>query len=233
MEAMHREGLLQRVESPTIAALIPEAIPPHREWMVSRISVITAGYNTNLIAKEVLPATYEDLSDPRWKGKLAVESGNSNIWLMGIAAARGEQTTIDLFRRIASVNGVSLRRGHVAIAGLMASGEVPFALTVYRNNVEQLHEAGAPVQTHVLAPLLGLTTGIAVARRASRPYSAVLFWEYFLTEAQKVLLAQRTVPSNRTVKEPPPGLTFLNSGQLLDDGDKWQKLFQEVFIRSR
>ena len=230
LEAMQREHLLQRVVSPTLDDLIPGAIPPHREWIVSRMSVIIAAYNTNLIAKAQMPASYDDLTDPQWKGKLAIESGDSNVWLMGVAAARGEQNTIELFQKIVASNGVSLRRGHVALANLVAAGEVPLALTAYRNNADQLADAGAPVQTKVLPPLLALPSGIGVARRASHPYSAVLFWEYYLTEGQKVLVAQRNVPTNRRVKEPAPGLTFINASQLLDDGDKWHKLFQDIFV---
>ena len=170
------------------------------------------------------------MADPRWKGKLAVESGDSNVWLMGVAAVRGEQNTIDLFHRIVATNGVSLRRGHVALANLVAAGEVPFALTAYRNNADQLADIGAPVQTRVLPPLLALPSGIGVARRASHPYSAVLFWEYYLTEGQKFLVAQHNAPANRKVKEPDAGLTFINPSQLLDDRDKWQKLFQDIFV---
>src|SRR5262249_55589436 len=84
MEAMRREHLLQAVASPTLDDLIPGATPTHREWVVSRMSVIVPAYNTHLIRKSELPSSYDDLTDPRWKGKLAVESGDSNVWLMGV-----------------------------------------------------------------------------------------------------------------------------------------------------
>jgi iron(III) transport system substrate-binding protein len=230
MEAMQRENLLQEVSSPTLADLIAGAIPPHREWVVSRMSVINAAYNINLISKAQAPTSYDDLLDPKWKGKLGIEAFDSAVWLMGVADMRGEKNTIDLFRKIVAVNGVSLRRGHFAIANFVVSGDVPFALTVYRNNAALAADAGAPIQTVVLPPLLALPSGIAVARRAPHPYSAVLFWDYFLTEGQKVLAAEENVPSNRAVQQPPPGLTFINSAKLLDDGDKWQKLFHDIFF---
>jgi iron(III) transport system substrate-binding protein len=230
MEALHRENLLQKVSSPTLADLIPGASPPHGEWVTSRMSVIVAAYNTNLISKAQAPTSYDDLTDPKWKGKLGIEAYDSAVWLMGIARMRGEQNTIDLFRKIVATNGISLRRGHVAIANFVASGDVPLALTAYRNNVNLLADSGAPEQALVLPPLLALPSGIAVARQAPHPYSAVLFWDYFLTEGQRVLANQENVPSNRAVKEPPPDLVFINSAQLLDDGDKWQKLFHDIFV---
>jgi iron(III) transport system substrate-binding protein len=72
-------------------------------------------------------------------------------------------------------------------------------------------------------------TGIAVARKAPDPFAAVLFWEYFLTDAQKILVEQGSVPSNCKVREPPPGLVFINPAKLLDEGDRWTKLYKDIF----
>jgi iron(III) transport system substrate-binding protein len=230
LEALQREHMLQAVASPTLADLIAGSIPPHREWVVDRISVITAAYNTNLISKAQAPQSYDDLTDPRWKGKLGIEAEDSDVWLMGVAGARGEQNTIDLFHKIVATNGMSLRKGHTLLAKLVVSGEVPLALTVYGYKADQLARAGAPLQPLPLAPLLGLPTGVGVARHAPDPYSAVLFWEYILTEGQKIFADEDNVPTNRTVKEPPPGLTLIDSAKLLDDGDKWAKLFHDIFV---
>ena len=230
VEALQREALLQEIKSPTLADLIPGALPPHRQWALDRISIITAAYNTNVITKAQAPKSYDDLTDPKWKGKLGIEAVDSDVWLMGIAAARGEQNTIDLFHKIVATNGMSLRTGHTQLANFVASGEVPLALTVYGYKADQLVKAGAPVQPLPLAPLLGLPTGVAVARHAPDPYSAVLFWEYILTDGQKIFVSEDNVPSNRTVQKPPSGLTLVDSGQLLDAGDKWQKLFHSIFF---
>lgn len=230
MEALQREHLLQRIDSPTLADLIPGAIPPHGEWIDDRVSVITAAYNSNLISTAQAPKSYDDLVDPKWKGDLGIEAEDSNLWLMGVAGVRGEQNTIDLFHKIVATNGVSLRKGHTLLANLVVSGEVPLALTVYGYKADQLARAGAPLQPLPLAPLLALPTGLGVARHAPDPYSAVLFWDYVLTDGQKILAEEDNVPTNRTVKEPPPGLTFIDSARLLDDGDKWVRLFHDIFV---
>src|SRR5882672_7155178 len=72
MEALGREKLLQGIASPVFAELIPQAVAPQRAWVMSRLSVFAAGINTNLV-KEVL-RSYEDLADPKWKGKLGIEA---------------------------------------------------------------------------------------------------------------------------------------------------------------
>jgi iron(III) transport system substrate-binding protein len=149
---------------------------------------------------------------------------------MAVADAMGEQKTLDLFRRIVATNGMSVRKGHTLLANLVPSGEVPMALTVYGYMAEQLSHSGAPVEPLYLQPPVALPTAIAVARKAPDPSAAVLFWEYFLTDGQKILLTQDNTPSNFKVKAPPPGLIFINAAKLLDEGDRWTKLYKEIFV---
>ena len=51
----------------------------------------------------------------------------------------------------------------------------------------------------------------------------------FLGDGQRILAERGNVPTNRTVKEPPPGLAFVDVAKFLDQGDKWTKLFKETF----
>ena len=123
LEPMHREGLMQEMKSPTLADLAPQALRPHREWVASRVSEYVAGFNTNLIRKEDAPKSYEDLADPKWKGKLGIEGENAG-WFMTLAAVRGEEKTIDLFRRIVRANGVSVRKGHTLLSNQIGRAHV-------------------------------------------------------------------------------------------------------------
>ena len=72
-EAAHREKLLQAVRSPLFADLIPQAVPAHGEWTGITLDVWIAAYNTSRVSEEELPKRYEDLQDPKWKGRLGIE----------------------------------------------------------------------------------------------------------------------------------------------------------------
>jgi ABC-type Fe3+ transport system substrate-binding protein len=53
--------------------------------------------------------------------------------------------------------------------------------------------------------------------------------DFFLGDGQRILAERGNVPTNRTVQEPPPGLAFVDVAQFLDQGDKWTRLFKEIF----
>ena len=228
MEGLQRERLLQEISSPVFAELITQAVVPQRAWVTSRLSIFTAAFNTTLIKPEDAPKTYEDLTEPKWKGKLGVEADDGN-WFMSIAGVMGEDKAVALFRKIVAVNGMSMRKGHTLLSNLVVAGEVPLALTVYGYRINELKAKAAPIDGAVLPPAVALPTGIAVFAHAPHPYAAALFMDFFLGDGQRILAERGNVPTNRTVQEPPPGLAFVDVAKFLDEGDKWTKLFKETF----
>ena len=102
----------------------------HGQWISTRLSVFAAAYNTNVIKRADAPKTYEELLNPRFKGKLAVEAEDAN-WFMSVVLSMGEEKGLKLFRDIVARNGMSIRKGHTLLANLVPTGEVPLALTAY------------------------------------------------------------------------------------------------------
>jgi iron(III) transport system substrate-binding protein len=232
MEAMHREKLLQVVKSPYLGDLIPAAVPTHGEWIGDRVQIFTAAYNTNLIKKAELPKRYEELTDPKWKGKLGVEAADYD-WFSAVVTDLGEEKGLKLFREIASKNGLSVRKGHTLLANLVVSGEVPLALTTYLYKVLQLKTDGAPIDWLALPPEVARSQGAGMARKAPHPHAAILFMDFLLTDAQEILAQRDFIPTNVKVKPLPEGLTlkFVDPAKLLDENDKWEKLYQEIIVK--
>jgi len=183
MEVLSREKVLIAANSPFLSELIPQAIPAHKEWIATRLNIFTCAYNTKLVRKEDLPKTYQDLLDPKWKGKLSVEADDSD-WLAETVMKMGEEKGIALFKEIARKNAVSVRKGHTLLANLVASGEVPMALTLYNYKIEQMKNSGAPVDWFALDPTIARPNANGVARNAPHPHAALLFQDFELTEGQ-------------------------------------------------
>ena len=231
-EVLSREKVLIAGNSPFLNELIPQAIPSHREWIATRLNIFTCAYNTKLVKKEELPKTYQDLLDPKWKGKLSVEADDSD-WLAETVMKMGEEKGLALFREIARKNAVSVRKGHTLLSNLVASGEVPLALTVYNYKIEQMKNSGAPIDWFALDPTIARPNANGVARNAPHPHAALLFQDFELTEGQQILGKRDFIPTSTKVpsnlnKMP---LIFANPKTTLDDGQKWNKIYDDIFNR--
>lgn len=232
-EALHRENLLQEVRSPYIKNLIAQASPPHREWVGSAYDVFVAAYNTNKVRKEELPKTYQELADPKWKGRLGIEAEDQG-WFATLVEALGEQQGLKLFNEIASGNGFSVRKGHSLLANLVASGEVPLALTVYNWKPMQLKEkGGVPIEWFALTPAIAQFRTVAMTRKAPHPNAAVLFYDFMLSEGQALLASRSLVPTSKTTDFPLAKLPvkFIDPVRALDMQERWIKTFDEVIIK--
>lgn len=231
LESMSREKVLAAVKSPYLTQLIPQALRPHGDWVGTRLNVFVQAWNTKLVKKEELPKTWEDLLNPRWKGRLGIEAEDQD-WLSGVCAELGEARGIKLFKDIVATNGVSVRKGHTLLAQLVVSGEIPFALTVYNYKAEQLKDKGAPIDWMSIGTPIARANGVAVVKAAPNPHSAVLFYDYEIgEEGQKILAGRDFVATSSKVENPfaKTGLRFVDSGKMLDEGDKWTKLYAELF----
>ena len=231
-EALHREKLLQEVRSPSLAKLMPEAIPAHHEWVGISVDVFIAAYNTSNVKKDELPKTYQDLLDPKWKGRLGIEADDQG-WFGALSATMGEQQTHKLFADIVAKNGISVRKGHSLLANLVASGEVPLALTVYSWIPEQLKQKGAPIEGYPMQPVIAQFSTIAMLKKAAHPYTALLFHDFMLNEGQQVLADLKFVPTSRSIESPivHMPLKFIDPGVALDMQDKWTKAYEEFVTR--
>ena len=233
LEALHREKLLQVVNSPHLADLIPQAILPHGEWVSTRINIFSAAYNPKLIKKEDLPKTYQDLLNPKWKGKLGIEAEDAD-WFAGVISDIGEEAGLKLFRDIVAANGLSVRKGHTLLTNLVASGEVPLALTVYNYKAEQLKNKGAPIDWFVIGKnAIARPNGIGVARKSPHPNAAVLFYEFCITDAQQIFLQRDFVPTSKKIDSPltKVPLKFVDVKISLDEDAKWSKLYTEIITK--
>ncbi|OGA13174.1 MAG: ABC transporter substrate-binding protein [Betaproteobacteria bacterium RIFCSPLOWO2_12_FULL_63_13] len=232
MEALHREKLLVAVKSPHLGDLIPQAIQPHGEWVGSRINIFAAAYNTKAVTKEDLPKTYDDLLDPKWKGKLGIEAEDFD-WFAGVLGEIGEAKGVKLFHDIVAKNGISVRKGHTLLTNLVASGEVPLALTIYNYKAEQLKRKGAPIDWFIFAPAIARPNGAGMLRRAPHPHAAVLYFDFTFSDAQAILLKRNFVPTSRKVKtvlnQMP--LKFIDPAVILDQEAKWNRLYQDTIIK--
>ncbi len=85
-----REGVLQPIGSATLETNIPEHLQdPENHWYGLTVRARTMVYDTNKIKPEDL-SSYEDLADPKWKGRLCLRTSKKvyNQSLVAMLIAR-------------------------------------------------------------------------------------------------------------------------------------------------
>jgi iron(III) transport system substrate-binding protein len=231
LEPLYREHLLQEVKSPYFAAIVPEAIAPHGQWTAIFLNTIVQAYNTKVVDRESLPASYADLLEPEWKGRLGIEAEDYD-WFAQVVTDLGEARGLQLFRDIVASNGVSVRKGHTVLNNLVASGEVPLALTAYGFLAEQTKRKGAPIDWFIIPPAIARPTSQGLARNAASPHAAVLFFDFLLGEGQQILAARQFVTVSRKIETPfqKLPLKWIDSTAMLDQARKWQELYQKTMV---
>jgi len=230
LEPLYRENLLQEVRSPYLADIMSQAIAPHRQWVSVYLTTFVQAYNTGLVTKASLPKSYHDLLRPEWKGRLGIEAEDFD-WFAQVVTDLGEASGLKLFRDIVDANGMSVRKGHSVLANLVATGEVPLALTVYGFLAEQAKRKGMPIDWFVISPAIARLAVQGIARNAPHPNAAMLFYDFLISDGQQILASRAFVPASRKVASPLSGsFALIDSAAMLDQSKKWQELYQKTFI---
>jgi iron(III) transport system substrate-binding protein len=235
MEALHRENLLQEIDSPHHRELIPSAVPAHRQWASTLQYVFVQAYNTSKVSKDELPKTYQDLLAPKWKGKLAIE-GSDHEWMTSVIKDMGEANGTRFFGELTAAHGLSVRNGHPLLTNLVASGEVPLALTVYQYSVAQAKKKGSPIDWFVIEPAVTIADAMGILKKAPHPHAALLFYDYMISpEAQRILAKIGYFPTNSKVEPPIKNikLKVLDPGTLLDEQERSYNRFDSILRANR
>lgn len=110
----------------------------------ARIRVIA--YNTTLVKPEDAPQSVFDLTDPRWRGRVAIADprfGSTSFHVAALYAAAGDER-MDAFFRQLKANDVKIVDGNSVVRDLVARGEVWVGLTD-TDDVNVAIEDGQPI----------------------------------------------------------------------------------------
>jgi iron(III) transport system substrate-binding protein len=232
IEMIAREKLLAPFYSPYFADLPSFAIPKSGMWVADRMIVYGVAFNTNAIKREELPATYEGFLEPKWKGKLGVEATDGE-WMSGVVKAMGEQRGMEFMRKLGQQRP-DVRKSHILLAELVSAGEVPVALTAYKTNADAIKRKGGPVDVVAMDPIVVRPQAIGLAKNAPHPHAALLFADFVLSpEGQGMLEIMGRSPVSTKIKSElsTRQYTMLDPIVILDESEKWQKLWDELFVK--
>lgn len=201
LKVLQNRGLLQPFAAPE-ASHYPAGFKDAQNYWVSLYSGYNViGYNTKLVPKGEAPKNWEDLLNPRWKGKLGMDN-EEYFWHAGMLKYWGEEKGRKYMEAL-SRQGLQFRSGHPVLADLMSVGEFPVAVVIYPYQIEQMKLKGQPVEwVKTTDPILVNLAPVAVAANAPHPNAAKLFTNYSISkEGQEIL--QKARRASARVDVPP------------------------------
>ncbi|MDP2727970.1 MAG: ABC transporter substrate-binding protein [Dehalococcoidia bacterium] len=141
-------------------------------------------YNPNLVKPADVPRKWEDLVDPKWKGKLAVHS-DTQTWER-LVELWGEERVATLMEGLAKQDPILVALPQVLTR--ITSGEYPLAPYVLSSDLLLAQGRGEPVRfAEDVEPALGSSYLLTLPKKALHPNAAKLFIAFSLSaEGQNI-----------------------------------------------
>ena len=195
-------------------------------WITCRLTQVIIGYNTNVYKGDAVPKRWQDLTDPRFSGKMCLQTpegfipriycvvenlfgkDNSNkgwAWLEAIGKNKP--------RYVQSVQ---------AMGQMNETGEIPVSIFQNDNIVARAKDNGRPVD--LTWPTEGLPTepgGVALMKSATHPNAGKLLLDWWVGKEGQEILIKSYKYSARNDISAPKGYPPLSSLKLWEENNAY------------
>ncbi len=192
-----KSGIFAKYDSPEYKHLPVGTKSEEGYWGDAYVNGIGVSYNTEMVPKDKVPQRWEDLLNPMWKGKIAVDP-RGLVWYDVVLRVMGKEKGKRFLTKFGQQD-LQFRTGYTLKANSLIAGEYPLCLC-YVHQIDRVKKMGAPVNwvkndqlfvVNVLHPVL-------IAARARHPSAARLFMDFALSkEAQQLMIKLGRVGSSR------------------------------------
>ncbi|MGH7847983.1 MAG: ABC transporter substrate-binding protein [Candidatus Binatia bacterium] len=160
------------------------------------------GYNTKLVPAGQVPAKWEDLLEPRWKGQIGLEEEDIQ-WYASLLRLMGEERGKDFMRRVAKQQP-QIRAGHTLLVQLLTAGEFALGPTTRVQSAEQMKDKGAPVDWTAIEPLApNPPVSVSLPKNAPHPNAGKVFIDFILSkEGQSIIYDVKRSPTRTDLSQP-------------------------------
>lgn len=146
---------------------------------------VLPGYNRQLVAAKDVPKSWDDLLNPKWKGKIGVSSATHHMARLA-AGPWGEEKTTNFVKALTKQDLILGRLGEIYNRLLL--GEIVIAVSMSDSEIKSDKHKTAPIaHAESVSPLIAPAYDAGVPKNAAHPKVAHLFAAYLTTpEAQKI-----------------------------------------------
>ena len=240
MGLMKRDGLFQEYFTPE-ARFYPDTVKSKGKtglfYLGNRETYNSLGFNTTLISSNDAPKTFKDLLDPKWKSKMSIAGTSTGVrWVGSIIEVMGREFLDKLAEQEIKVQDMS----GAALAGLVASAEVPLSPTIFDADVTVAKQKGAPIEWRPLEPVVTTVGYSALSSKAPHPHAALLFLDYVHSKEGQLLMTKGGLWSPREdtgTRQQKFKKIYLDEkfslAEIEGKFSQWETLMRQLFIKRK
>jgi len=230
---MQKKGFIAPYKSPS-AASYPEGFKdPNGNWTDLYDNLIATAYNTTRVKRDEIPKRYEDLLQPRWKGRMVLDQ-NEDRWFANMLYLMGEKKGMEFMQALAKQQ-VAIRSGRSLVTQLLAAGEFDLQIVAYWYRPQLMKKQGAPVDWVVFEPAIVALHPISMIQKAPHPNAGKLFIDFALSDEGQKIFIQRGRESAKPGLKPegyPANLKVAPSRvQLAEKLEEYSRQYRNMFVQ--
>jgi iron(III) transport system substrate-binding protein len=218
-------------------------VDPRHHWVATNLYVYAIGFNTDLVPKGTEPKSYEDLLDPKWKGKMTWSSRSSTTSAPGfigiVTAAMGEEKAHAYLRELAKQNITPLTESARQVLDQVIAGEYSIALEIVNSHAAISAAKGAPVGWTQPQPSEAVFSVLSMTKAAPHPNAAKLLFDFLVgPDGQKLYRDADYIPVDPAVPPKDPSLRpggdkfkamYFSPEEVDDQLPAWTKVYNDLF----
>jgi iron(III) transport system substrate-binding protein len=202
MSAMLQRGELFSYHSPSESNIDPRFVFKDGLLHAGANLVFMTAYNRTLIHDKDAPRTWDDLLNPKWKGKIAIDQEPNDI-VAGFLILMGKEKGERYLRQLSK--NIIIRRGRSLLVELLVAGEFPLTIDVYAHRVAGAIKDGAPLGAAPMPAYFSSPNVDAILKKAPHLENAKLWIDWLQSPAGQEVVAKRNRgPVGKTEGTPDP-----------------------------
>jgi len=237
------QNLLLKWLPESTVRLDPRFIDQEGYWAATNQYVLSPGFNTDLVQRGAEPQTFEDLLNPKWRGKMAWGSNVSASGAAGfigiVLTHMGEEKGMAYLKKLTEQNITGVRVSARQLLDQVIAGEYAIGLQIFNYHATISAAQGAPAAWIPMQPVMSYVSVVSVVRGGPNPNAGKLLMDFLVSEeGQQIYRAADYIPIDPNVPARDPSLrpdgkqlkaVFFTPEELERGMPRWVKIFQEVF----
>jgi iron(III) transport system substrate-binding protein len=202
---LQKEGVFAKYHSPHRKFYLEGSKDPEGYWTDIYVNLHMLGYNTRFVSPQEVPKAWTDLTDPKWKGKMGMDT-KAFYWFGAMIKHMGEEKGMEYMKKLGDQD-IQFRPGKTLLSQLLSAGEMSLVIGIYNTHMELWKSKGGPVDWVAIDPVFPQTHPFGVCSNAPHPNAAKLFVDYVLSkEGQELIANMFRIPTRIDVETAEPKL---------------------------